>query len=206
MNTIQELREQLTKTIADLHGRRWCEGTGGNFSVVVQRDPLHLLMAPSGVNKGQVEPAQLVIVDEQQKVIQGQGRASAETTLHVEIITTLQCRAVLHTHSVDSTVLSDHCAKQATIRLEGWEMLKGLKGITTHDTSIDIPIVANNQNMRELSQSIRPYLNTNAPGILVAGHGLYTWGDSLAEAQRHVEILEFLFSTVLQKKLLQLSQ
>ena len=206
MNTIQELREQLTKTIADLHGRRWCEGTGGNFSVVVQRDPLHLLMAPSGVNKGQVEPAQLVIVDEQQKVIQGQGRASAETTLHVEIITTLQCRAVLHTHSVDSTVLSDHCAKQATIRLEGWEMLKGLKGIATHDTSIDIPIVANNQNMRELSQSIRPYLNTNAPGILVAGHGLYTWGDSLAEAQRHVEILEFLFSTVLQKKLLQLSQ
>ena len=205
MNTIQELREQLTKTIADLHGRRWCEGTGGNFSVVVQRDPLHLLMAPSGVNKGQVEPAQLVIVDEQQKVIQGQGRASAETTLHVEIITTLQCRAVLHTHSVESTVLSDHCAKQATIRLEGWEMLKGLKGITTHDTSIDIPIVANNQNMRELSQSIRPYLNTNAPGILVAGHGLYTWGDSLAEAQRHVEILEFLFSTVLQKKLLQLS-
>ncbi|MBE67191.1 MAG: methylthioribulose 1-phosphate dehydratase [Cyanobium sp. SAT1300] len=206
MNTIQELREQLTKTIADLHGRRWCEGTGGNFSVVVQRDPLHLLMAPSGVNKGQVEPAQLVIVDEQQKVIQGQGRASAETTLHVEIITTLQCRAVLHTHSVESTVLSDHCAKQATIRLEGWEMLKGLKGIATHDTSIDIPIVSNNQNMRELSQSIRPYLNTNAPGILVAGHGLYTWGDSLAEAQRHVEILEFLFSTVLQKKLLQLSQ
>jgi len=206
VNTIQELREQLTKTIADLHGRRWCEGTGGNFSVVVQRDPLHLLMAPSGVNKGQVEPAQLVIVDEQQKVIQGQGRASAETTLHVEIITTLQCRAVLHTHSVESTVLSDHCAKQATIRLEGWEMLKGLKGIATHDTSIDIPIVSNNQNMRELSQSIRPYLNTNAPGILVAGHGLYTWGDSLAEAQRHVEILEFLFSTVLQKKLLQLSQ
>ena len=206
MNTIQELREQLTKTIADLHGRRWCEGTGGNFSVVVQRDPLHLLMAPSGVNKGQVEPAQLVIVDEQQKVIQGQGRASAETTLHVEIVTTLQCRAVLHTHSVESTVLSDHCAKQATIRLEGWEMLKGLKGITTHDTSIDIPIVANNQNMRELSQSIRPYLNTNAPGILVAGHGLYVWGDSLAEAQRHVEILEFLFSTVLQKKILQLSQ
>ena len=206
MNTIQELREQLTKTIADLHGRRWCEGTGGNFSVVVQRDPLHLLMAPSGVNKGQVEPAQLVIVDEQQKVIQGQGRASAETTLHVEIITTLQCRAVLHTHSVESTVLSDHCAKQATIRLEGWEMLKGLKGIATHDTSIDIPIVSNNQNMRELSQSIRPYLNTNAPGILVAGHGLYTWGDSLTEAQRHVEILEFLFSTVLQKKLLHLSQ
>ena len=203
MNTNQELRVQLTKTISDLHGRRWCEGTGGNFSVVVQRDPIHLLMAPSGINKGRVEPAQLVIVDEHQHVIEGRGEASAETTLHVEIIKRLECRAVLHTHSIDATVLSDHFAEQAKIRLEGWEMLKGLKGIISHATSIDIPIVSNNQNIKELSQTVRPYLSSTLPGLLVAGHGLYAWGNSLAEAQRHVEILEFLFSVVLQKKLLE---
>ena len=28
-------------------------------------------------------------------------------------------------------------------------------------------------------------------GLLLRGHGLYTWGASLAEAQRHVETLEF---------------
>ena len=206
MNTIQELREQLAKTIGDLHGRRWCEGTGGNFSVVVQHDPIHLLMAPSGVNKGRLEPAELVIVDEQNNVIEGQGRASAETTLHLEIIRQLKCGAVLHTHSIEATVLSDHYARVGTIQLEGWEMLKGLKGITSHKTSIDIPIISNNQNIEELSQTVRPYLSKTIPGILVAGHGLYAWGDSLAEAQRHVEILEFLFSVLLQKQLLQCSQ
>ena len=200
MNTIQELREQLTKTIADLHGRRWCEGTGGNFSVVVQRDPIHLLMAPSGINKGRVESSHLVIVDEHQQVMEGQGLASAETTLHIEIIRTLECRAVLHTHSIAATVLSDHFKEQAKIQLKGWEMLKGLKGITSHETSIDIPIVSNNQNLKELSQTVRPYLSRSLPGILVAGHGLYAWGNTLEEAQRHVEILEFLFSVLLQKK------
>jgi methylthioribulose-1-phosphate dehydratase len=103
-------------------------------------------------------------------------------------------------------VLSDHYARIGKIQLEGWEMLKGLKGITSHETSIDIPIMSNNQNIEELSQTVRPYLSKTIPGILVAGHGLYAWGDSLAEAQRHVEILEFLFSVLLQKKLLQFSQ
>ena len=159
-------------------------------------------MAPSGVNKGQIAPTQLVIVDEQQNVIHGKGRASAETTLHIEIIKKTNCSAVLHTHSIYATVLSDHFKKQAAIRLEGWEMLKGLKGITTHQTSIDIPIIANNQNMEELSQVVYNSLNSNIPGILVAGHGLYAWGDSLAEAQRHVEILEFLFSAIWHKQLL----
>ena len=159
-------------------------------------------MAPSGVNKGQIAPTQLVIVDEQQNVIDGEGRASAETTLHIEIIKKLKCSAVLHTHSIYATVLSDYFEKQAAIRLEGWEMLKGIKGISTHETGIDIPIVANNQDMKELSRVVYTYLNVNIPGILVAGHGLYAWGDSLAEAQRHVEILEFLFSAVWHKQLL----
>ena len=159
-------------------------------------------MAPSGVNKGQIAPTQLVIVDEQQNVIDGEGRASAETALHIEIIKKLKCSAVLHTHSIYATVLSDHFEKQAAIRLEGWEMLKGIKGISTHETSIDIPIVANNQDMKELSRVVYTYLNGNIPGILVAGHGLYAWGDSLAEAQRHVEILEFLLSAIWHKQLL----
>ena len=109
---------------------------------------------------------------------------------------------MLHTHSIYATVLSDYFEKQAVIRLEGWEMLKGIKGISTHKTSIDIPIVANNQDMKELCRIVYTHLNSNIPGILVAGHGLYAWGDSLAEAQRHVEILEFLFSAVWHKHLL----
>ena len=36
----------------------------------------------------------------------------------------------------------------------------------------------------------------------MAGHGLYTWGDTIADARRQVEVLEFLFEVVTQKRLL----
>jgi methylthioribulose-1-phosphate dehydratase len=35
-----------------------------------------------------------------------------------------------------------------------------------------------------------------AHAFLLRRHGLYTWGETLADAERHVEILEFLFETV----------
>jgi methylthioribulose-1-phosphate dehydratase len=84
-------------------------------------------------------------------------------------------------------------------------MLKGLEGITTHDTHEDVPIFANTQDMRELSARIRGRfagLDFAAPGrppvhgFLIARHGLYTWGRDLAEARRHIEIYEFLFECV----------
>jgi len=39
-------------------------------------------------------------------------------------------------------------------------------------------------------------------GFLMAGHGLYTWGENLAAARRQIEVLEFLFEVVTQKRLL----
>jgi methylthioribulose-1-phosphate dehydratase len=71
-------------------------------------------------------------------------------------------------------------------------MLKGLRGITTHATTIGIPVLANDQAMEQLAQRARPHLASAPHGLLIAGHGLYAWGGDLAEAERHLEILEFL--------------
>ena len=99
--------------------------------MVLQHQPLQLLMAPSGVDKGQVPADQLIVVDEQGKVVTGKGKASAETALHLRIVKATQAGAVLHTHSVPGTVLSRHYENSGGIALEGWEMLKGLVGINT---------------------------------------------------------------------------
>ena len=77
-------------------------------------------------------------------------------------------------------------------------MLKGLNGIQSHETTLALPIVANNQDMQQLSNAVRLHLNGTTRGILVAGHGLYAWGDNLEQARRHVEIIEFLLSAHLQ--------
>ena len=127
-----------------------------------------MLMAPSGVDKGSLRPDQLIVVNGQQDVVNGIGRASAETALHRELIQQTGAGSVLHTHSVQATALSQHYRMQGFIPLEGWEMLKGLEGITTHATRVDLPVVANSQSMQDLVVAFHPHLATRAHGILVA--------------------------------------
>ena len=198
------LADELTAAMAAIHARGWCDGTGGNFSCVQQQDPLQLLMAPSGVDKGQVQPADLIVVDAAGQVIEGTGKASAETALHLEIVGRCRAGAVLHTHSQAATLLSRRALvdprrggdsdpkPDGVVLVEGLEMLKGLEGISTHASAIEIPVLANDQNLPRLSQRAGPLLNEAPQGLRIAGHGLYAWGPSLSQAIRHLEILEFL--------------
>jgi methylthioribulose-1-phosphate dehydratase len=204
---------QLTACMAEIHRRGWCDGTGGNFSCVLSHTPVRLLMAPSGVDKGQVTPDALIEVDGQGAVVRGQGRASAETLLHLAIVETTQAGAVLHTHSQSGTLLSAHHAppggmsggepaQAGQLVFNDLEMLKGLEGISTHATRVELPILANDQNLEALSERARPHLPSAPHGLLIAGHGLYAWGRDLAVAMRHLEILEFLLEQQWRRMLL----
>jgi len=190
-----DFRECLSWAITNIHAKGWATGTGGNFSVVSNRDPLTLLMTPSGINKGSVQPADLIEVDSNGKVIQGNGLASAETQLHLAIVEATGAGAVLHTHSIFSTLLSEKFYKQGKLIISNYEMLKGLEGIQTHNETIHVPILPNSQDMYQLRQDIRPLLERKPClyGFCLSGHGLYTWGNTLFQARRHLEILEFLF-------------
>lgn len=188
---------RLSETMAALHQRGWCEGTGGNFSCTISHDPLQLLMAPSGVDKGSVSPDDLIVVDADGHVRRGNGKASAETALHLAIVTNRRAGAVLHTHSQAATLLSRHHGpvgeqQVGYLEIEQLEMLKGLEGIHSHDRCIRVPILANDQDLVRLSQRAIPHLAEAPYGLLLAGHGLYAWGFDLAQARRHLEILEFL--------------
>ena len=182
-----------------LYERGWVLGTSGNFSAVVRRRPLRLAMTASSLDKGRLRSSHIIAVDERGKPIgRTTHRPSAETLLHIEIVRRRGAGAVLHTHSVWGTILSDRFASAGGLEISGYEMLKGLSGVTTHEHREWVPIVDNDQDMVRLAKRVGETLEQHpgAHGILLARHGLYTWGDTLADASRHVEILEFLFETV----------
>jgi methylthioribulose-1-phosphate dehydratase len=193
--------EAATK-LADIgkgfYARGWVLGTSGNFSAVISREPLRLAITSTGLDKGNLTPAQFLEIDDEAKVIRGDGRPSAEALLHLAIVRELDAGAVLHTHSVWSTVLSGSHARHGGIALEGYEMLKGLEGVRTHQHREWLPILENAQDMVELADRASRTLqqSSNIHGFLLKEHGLYTWGASLEEAKRHVEILEFLMEVL----------
>src|SRR5206468_243195 len=99
-----------------------------------------------------------------------------------EIVRRRRAGAVLHTHSVWTTVLSDLCADAGGIAIEGYEMVKGLTGVSSHEHREWVPIVDNDQQMPRLAQRVGAVLDAQAAAhaFVLRRHGLYTWGATLA--------------------------
>ena len=197
------LAGQLAEIGRLCYARGWALGTSGNFSAVAGRHPLTLAITTSGVDKGLLEPEQIVEIDEHGRVVRGEGKPSAEARLHLAIVRARGAGAVLHTHSVWSTILSDPAPEEAGgLTIEGYEMLKGLDGVRTHEHREWLPIVENTQDWAVAAPRIETTLREHPAvhGFLIRRHGLYTWGRDLAEARRQLEILEFLFEAMGRKR------
>jgi methylthioribulose-1-phosphate dehydratase len=198
-DNLPQLASSLTAVARSFHARGWLLGTSGNLSAVVQREPLRLAMSPSGIDKGELNPEQVLTIDAGAHVVSNHAaKPSDESLLHVRIVQTRGAGAVLHTHSVWNTMLSDLYASEGGVNIEGYEMLKGLQGVRTHEHSEWLPIIENSQDMPALANTVAHTLTTHntAHGFLLERHGLYSWGDNLAQAKRHIEILEFLLETL----------
>ncbi len=198
-DSFTEIAAELASVARGLHARGWLLGTSGNLSAVVQREPLRIAMSPSGVDKGALNATQLLSIDENARIVsQHEGKPSDESLLHIKIVKERGAGAVLHTHSVWNTILSDLYADDGGLTITGYEMLKGLQGVRSHEHSEWLPIIENSQDMPALAERVGETLKKHqtAHAFLLRRHGLYTWGATLAEAKRHIEILEFLLETV----------
>lgn len=191
----QQEAQALVDAIAFFAQKGWSPATSTNYSMRLQTAG-EVLISRSGVDKALFKPADLIVID-----LHGNLRhpapglkASAETEIHTAIyqrFPTANC--VLHTHSLLGTWLGQRHLADGALAFRGWEIQKGLAGVTTHEGEVRLPIVPNHQHMPALLSAMGPHWGTGIHGFLIAGHGLYTWGTSVAEAKRHIETFEFLF-------------
>jgi methylthioribulose-1-phosphate dehydratase len=181
----------------------WCPATGGNMSL--RLDPERCLVTESGKNKGSLTEQDLLLVEIANNHVPSGRTPSAETGLHTLVYRLYpQVGAILHTHSVNATVLS-RVEKSDVLILQGYEMQKSLSRQKSHLDSVSVPIFANDQDIPALAAHVAVYAETHPLpyGFLVRGHGLYCWGNQVEEARRHLEGLEFLFQCELQRRLLE---
>lgn len=182
------------------HSRGWSLGTSSNYSAVVERAPLQLVVTASGKDKSRLGNSDFVRIGaDGLPTCDGQPASSAETLLHVGLARRENVGAVLHTHSVWSTILSERFAAQGGMEIQGYEMLKGLAGVKTHEHRQWVPIFENTQDIPALAERVDAYFardGQSCRGYLIRRHGLYTWGRDVDEATRHIEIFEFLFECV----------
>lgn len=195
---------QTAAELADLVRKLNEEGhnpaTSGNYSLRSVTRSDYCLISESGVDKSAFSKNNFLYVDKTNGKIdamfQQMGRKpSDETQVHLAIFRSTSANCVLHSHFLESLLFADLFPKQKMIYVEGLELLKGFKGINTHLTRVPIPCYANTQDMQTLSEEIEKTLRSTPYiyGILLRGHGLYVWGESVQGAKRHLEVFSYVF-------------
>lgn len=194
-----EAAEEICKAGRFLYDKGWSPATSSNYSR--RLDAEHIAITVSGRHKGQLGAGDVMVVDLQGRPVQSQAKSSAETLLHTVLYETNPgLGAVLHTHSVKATVLSRLIRPGEALRLEGYELQKAFAGTVTHQARTIIPVFDNTQDITALAEQARAWYDADVsqPGYLIRGHGLYTWGETMADCLRHVEAFEFLFECELE--------
>lgn len=172
--------------------------TSGNISA--RLDDNTLAITVSGSHTGKLAESDIMCTTLQGESLDGR-RPSAETLLHTQIYARYpEAGFVLHPHSVNATVLSRLCGD--SLLLEDYEILKAFPGIHTHECCVRLAVFDNDQDIARLASKVDRCLQAQAdiPGYLIRGHGFYTWGQTIEDALRHVEALEFLFDCELQMR------
>lgn len=190
--TREQLTEQIIQAGQFLYARGWSPATSSNYSARLSNK--QVLLTVSGKHKGQLSEDDVLATDLHAQSLEPNKKPSAEALLHTQLYnwqTSIQ--AVLHTHSVNATVLS-RLERAAQIEFTDYELQKAFAGISSHEQPLLVPIFNNDQDMPRLAAQVQQWLDRHpdCQGYLIRGHGLYTWGASMQDALRQIEAFEFL--------------
>ncbi|MBS0652588.1 MAG: methylthioribulose 1-phosphate dehydratase [Verrucomicrobia bacterium] len=193
-----EAAQEIVDVGVFLSDRDLCPATSGNCSRRI--DDRYIAVTVTGKHKGELTTDDVIVVDLNGNPARSAKRPSAETLLHSAVyIAFPEAHAVVHTHSLNGTVLTRLVNPDKTLVTDGYEIHKALPGIKTHNSQVKIPIFENNQNIAALSTEVVAYLKEHpeVSGFLIRGHGFYTWGKDMNEVKVRVEAYEYLFESEL---------
>lgn len=191
--------DEIVRAGRFLFAQGWSPATSSNYSARIDDELVAITV--SGRHKGHLQLVDVMTVDLHGNV-HSPGRPSAETLLHCVIYTLFpNVGAVLHTHSVNSTVLTRLPELDNRMELSGYELQKAFEGHSSHEETITIPVFENSQDITVLAEQSRNWLlqHPDTPAYLIRGHGMYTWGANMDVALRHVEAMEFLMQCEMQR-------
>lgn len=201
----------LVSLIKTLNSSGHNPATSGNYSIRSQKLSDVALVSESGIDKSVFQDSNLLpVVVNNGKLyseIEAGRKSSDETGIHLAIYQATDAKCVLHSHLLESILFADLFQDHDRIPMTGLELLKGLKGVKTHEAEVYIPVLANSQDIGTFSENVKLVLakeDVFTKALLIRGHGFYVWGSSVKEAKRHLEVFEYLFKYFVERKRLSL--
>lgn len=178
MSSEFQVRSDLVRFGQMLHAQGYVAATEGNLSVRLDSD--RIMITPTGVSKGMMQPEDMVVVDLEGHKLEGETRPSSEIAMHLTIYRMRpEVGSVVHAHPCTATgfasaglALDQPLCSELVVTL-------GSVPLAPYATT----------GTAELSDALRPFIpNHNA--ILMANHGVVTFGADLPQAYLRMEAVE----------------
>lgn len=178
LKTEEEHRRDLCTVGQWIHRREYVAATDGNLSV--RLDSQRILATPTGMSKGMMEPDDLVTVDNQGNKLQGRRNVSSEIAMHMLIYKRRpDVNAVVHAHPVVATGYAAAGLPLNQALISEVVLALGCIPLATYGTP----------GTPELSKALSP-LVSQYDAVLMANHGVVTYGDDLLRAYMRMETVE----------------
>jgi methylthioribulose 1-phosphate dehydratase / enolase-phosphatase E1 len=195
-----DLRSLICDLAKTFYGLGWVSGTGGGICI---REGEHVVVAPSGVQKERMQPADMFTIALDGSVLTRPANEKLHpsecSSLFLKAINLRNAGAVIHSHSMYAMAAT--LLFESEFSISHLEMIKGIQGMGYHDTIV-VPIIENTARECDLADALEDaivrYPSTSA--VLVRRHGVYVWGPDWVRAKTHAECYEYLFRAAVEMR------
>lgn len=209
---VKETKSLITQLCRHFYTQGWVSGTGGSITIKVHDDSIPkpqqlIVMSPSGVQKERMVEEDMYVLSPEGSVLfaplakpypHKPPKCSDCGPLFIKAYDMRNAGAVIHSHGMESCLVTMINPHSKEFRITHMEMIKGIQGHGYYDELV-VPIIENTAHERELTDSlakaIEAYPKTTA--VLVRNHGIYIWGDTWISAKTQAECYHYLFDAAI---------
>ncbi|KAL6314727.1 hypothetical protein AAG906_027074 [Vitis piasezkii] len=209
---VNDTRKLLSDLCRHFYGLGWVSGTGGSITIKVHDESIPkpqqlIVMSPSGVQKERMVPEDMYVLSPSGCFLSSPSpkpypnkppKCSDCAPLFMKAYLMRNAGAVIHSHGMESCIVTMIDPLSKEFRITHMEMIKGIQGHGYYDELV-VPIIENTAHERELTdalaEAIEAYPKTTA--VLVRNHGIYIWGDSWIHAKTQAECYHYLFDAAI---------
>lgn len=189
---LEELKEKVLIANLELDKRKLVTYTWGNVSGIDREKGL-IVIKPSGVSYDNMKANDMVVVDLEGKVVEGDYRPSSDTATHIELYKKYEkIGGVVHTHSTFATSWAQACLDIPALGTTHADYFYGDIPCSRKLTKEEIESHYEVETGKLIIETIekREIKPLEVPGIVIASHGPFTWGKTPDEAVHNAVVLE----------------
>jgi L-ribulose-5-phosphate 4-epimerase len=187
---LKHLKEEVFQANIDLLKNRLVTLTWGNVSGI-SRTEGYVVIKPSGVDYELMKPADMVVVDFDGKIVEGELRPSSDLPTHLRLYKSFSSiGGIAHTHSMYATMFAQACKEIPCFGTTHADHFNGSIPLTRFLTKKEVASDYEGNTGAVIIERFALLDPITTPSVLVRGHAPFSWGKNALDAARKSLILE----------------